>query len=435
MLARAAGPLLIGIAVACGPARPPLVPESFRSSLPVVAIESASIVADEPKTRARMRVFEDGALELDGLIGIELRGRSSQIYFPKRQFGLEFRTEGDIQTERPLLGMPSESDWVLLGPYSDKSLLRDALTFELARRMGRPAPGSVFVELFLRQGAPGSPDEEYQGLYLATERISRGAARIDLPRSRRLPGEDSGFIAKLDWLDPDTREVHFTTAGGERVIVVYPSAKDATGEQVSYLKEYLEDFEASLSEGESGYGDLIDVGSWVDGMILQELAKNVDAYRSSTFLYKPPGGRLHLGPVWDFNQAYGNASYDEQASLVEGWRVGRARPGSWFSRLFADEAFRSRFRNRYRALRDGPRAPLSDDGMLGFVDAESSRLREAAARNFARWPILGEVVLGNPDPPPRTYEDEVAHLKDWLRARARWMDGELGSSAPTEELR
>jgi len=204
---------------------------------------------------------------------------------------------------------------------------------------------------------------------------------------------------------------------------------------VSYLKKYLEDFEASLSEGESGYGDLIDVGSWVDGMILQELAKNVDAYRSSTFLYRPPGGRLHLGPVWDFNQAYGNASYDEQASLVEGWRVGRARPGSWFSRLFADEAFRSRFRNRYRALRDGPRAPLSDDGMLGFVDGESSRLREAAARNFARWPILGEVVLGNPDPPPRTYEDEVAHLKDWLRARARWMDGELGSSAPTEELR
>ena len=425
MRVRASLPLLLGIALACSPSRAPLVPETFRSSLPVVAIESLSPIPDEPKIRARMRVYEDGALTLDSLIGIELRGRSSQIYFPKRQFGLEFRTEGDIQTESSLLGMPAESDWVLLGPYSDKSLLRDALTFELARRLGRAAPRSVFVELFLRQGTTGPPEEEYQGLYLATERISRGAGRIDLPRSRRRPGRDSGFIAKLDWLDPDTREVHFSTPGGERVILVYPSAKDATEEQVSYLEQYLEDFEASLSEGAPGYGDLIDVGSWVDGMILQELAKNVDAYRSSTYFYKVPGGRLHLGPVWDFNQAYGNASYDEQASLVEGWRVSRARTGSWFRRLFDDEAFQSRFRSRYHALREGPRAPLSEDGMLGFVDDESARLREAAARNFTRWPILGDVVLGNPDPPPDTYEDEVALLKEWLRARARWMDGEL----------
>ena len=425
MRARAAGPLLLGLAVACGPPGPPLVPENFRSTLPVVAIESVLPIPDEPKIRARMHVYDDGDLALEGFIGIELRGRSSQIYFPKRQFGLEFRTEGDIQTESPLLGMPAESDWVLLGPYSDKSLLRDALTFELARRVGRAAPRSVFVELFLRQGAPGPPESEYQGIYLVTERVSRGAGRIDLPRSRRRPGKESGFIAKLDWLDPDTREVHFTTPGGERVILVYPSAKDATEEQVSYLEQYLEDFEASLSEGESGYGDLIDVGSWVDGMILHELAKNVDAYRSSTYFYKVPGGRLQLGPVWDFNQAYGNASYDEQASLVEGWRVSRARPGSWFRRLFDDEAFQSRFQSRYRALRDGPRAPLSDDAMLGFIDAESARLRDAASRNFARWPILGEVVLGNPDPPPDTNEGEIALLKDWLRARARWMDEEL----------
>src|SRR3989337_3822270 len=223
-------PLFLGVAFACGSPEP--LPESFRSSLPVVAIESKSILGDEPKTRARMRVFEDGALTFDSLIGIELRGRSSQVYFPKRQFGLEFRTEGDIQTESSLLGMPPESDWILLGPYSDKSFLRDALTFTLARRMGRFAPRSVFVELFLRQGAPAPADEEYQGLYLVTERISRGAGRIDLPRSRRRPSGESGFIAKRDWLDPDTREVHFTTPGGERVILVYPGAKDVTEEQV-----------------------------------------------------------------------------------------------------------------------------------------------------------------------------------------------------------
>lgn len=412
--------LLAFLSVSCRAPAPPLVPEAFRSPLPVVAIESKSPIGDEPKTPSRMQVFQDGALVLDSFIGIELRGRSSQVYFPKRQFALEFRTAGGIQSESSLLGMPSESDWVLLGPYSDKSFLRDALTFELARRMGREAPRAVFAELFLRQGAPAPPEEEYQGLYLVTERISRGKARIDLPRSRRRPGEESGFIAKLDWLDPDTREVHFTTSGGERVILIYPSARDVTDPQVRYLKDYFAELEASLEEG--AYPDFIDVDSWVDGMILQELAKNVDAYRSSTYLHKAPGGKLLLGPVWDFNQAYGNASYDEQASLVEGWRVSRARPSSWFRRLFRDQAFRARLRARYRALREGA---LSDESMLGFIDSESARLREAASRNFERWPILGEIVLGNPDPAPSSYEGEVALLEEWLSSRARWMDEEL----------
>jgi hypothetical protein len=389
-----------------------------------VAIESGSLIGDEPKTNARMRVFQDGALVLDRFIAIELRGRSSQVYFPKRQFAFEFRTEGGVQTESPLLGMPAESDWVLLGPYSDKSLLRDALTFELARRMGRAAPRAVFAELFVRQGAPAPPEEEYQGVYLVTERISRGKGRIDLPRSRRRPAKESGFIAKLDWLDPERREVHFTTSGGERVILVYPSAKDVTDSQVSYLESYIEEFEASLVTGD--YSDFIEIDSWVDGMIVQELAKNVDAYRSSTYLHKFPGGKLRLGPVWDFNQGYGNASYDEQASLVEGWRVSRARPASWFRRLFSDQAFLARLRSRYRVLREGP---LSDEAMFRFVDSESARLREAASRNFDRWPILGRVVLGNPDPPPDSIEGELDLLKGWLIARTRWMDEELGRNA------
>jgi hypothetical protein len=316
--------------------------------------------------------------------------------------------------------MPAESDWVLLGPYSDKSFLRDALTFELARRVGGTAPRSVFVELFLRQGAPGPAEEEYQGLYLAAERISRGAGRINLPRSRRRPGEDSGFIAKLDWLDPDTREMHFMTPGGERVILIYPGAKDATEEQLSYLRGYIEEFETSLEDGR--YFHYIDVDTWVDGMILQELAKNVDAYRSSTYFHKFPGGKLRLGPVWDFNQAYGNASYNERAMAVEGWRVDRARRGSWFRRLFEDEDFFARFQERYHELREGL---LGDAAIFAFLDREAARLEEPAGRNFERWPILDEVVLGNPDTPPGSYRGEVDLLKDWIRDRTRWMDEKL----------
>jgi hypothetical protein len=357
----------------------------------------------------------------DSWIGIERRGRSSQIHFPKKQFAFELRTEGDIQKEGAILGMPAESDWVLLGPYSDKSLLRDALTFELARSMGRWAPRGDFVELFLREGAPRPTEEEYQGLYLLAERISRGAARIDLPASRRRTGEDSGFLLKIDWLDPSVREAYFSTASGEWVIVVYPGAKDLTDPQLAYLKEWFSRFESALS-GKADFEELIDFDSFADTMILQELAKNVDAYRSSTYFYKPPSGKLFLGPVWDMNQAYGNAAYDADAMRPDGWRFQTARPGSWFALLFDDPRFRARFADRYRWLRKGP---LSEKSLEGWIDAEVAKLAEPARRNFEKWPILATVEFGNPDEPPGSWEGEVALLKSWLVVRTRWMDREL----------
>jgi hypothetical protein len=411
--------LALPAAWGCGvsPAPEALVPPGFTSPLPIVAIESAGPIGDEPKIRARMQI-DPG---FDSWIGIERRGRSSQIHFPKKQFAFELRTEGNIQKEETMLGMPAESDWVLLGPYSDKSLLRDALTFELSRSMGRWAPRGVFVELFLREGAPRPAPEEYQGLYLLTERISRGTARVDLPPSRRRTGEDSGFLLKIDWLDPSVREAYFSTGSGEWVIVVYPAAKDLTEPQLAYLKGWFSRLEGALS-GESDSEELIDLDSFVDIMILQELAKNVDAYRSSTYFYKPPSGKLFLGPLWDMNQAYGNAAYDADAMRAEGWRFQKARPDSWFTLLFDDPRFRARFAERYRALRKGP---LSQESLEAWLDAAVSKLTEPARRNFERWPILATVVFGNPDEPPGSWEGEIARLKSWLAARTLWMDREL----------
>ena len=161
MLARSWLGILVPVAFGCRPETAPIVPKDFRSELPVIAIDSQAAIADEPKTQARMRIYQNSELVYDGLIGIELRGRSSLVYSPKKQFGFELLTEGGIETKGSLLGMPAESDWVLYGPYSDKSLLRNALTFELSRRMGRYAPRTIAVELFVRQGEMRPRSEEF----------------------------------------------------------------------------------------------------------------------------------------------------------------------------------------------------------------------------------------------------------------------------------
>jgi hypothetical protein len=161
-------------------------------------------------------------------------------------------------------------------------------------------------------------------------------------------------------------------------------------------------------------------------MILQELAKNVDAYRAA-YLHKLSSASARPP---DFNQAFGNASYDEDASRVDGFRASRGRGGSWFRRLLEDEVFFSRFQNRYRAIRADA---LSDEALSRFVESEGGRLRDAAARNFDRWPILGEVVLGNPDPPPESFEEGIEQLEGWLHARTRWMDEELSVGISSSE--
>jgi hypothetical protein len=322
--------------------------------------------------------------------------------------------------------MPKESDWILYGPYSDKSHLRNLLTYHLSNEMDQYATRGQFVELFLRQGEEPSEDE-YRGVYLVMETIKRGKRRVDISAQSGDLGEETGYILKIDRLSPRGDEFYFHTKRGIPLISVYPRNLDLSEKQKAYLKKYFEDLEAALyrTDGKGGsWRDFFDLDSLVDFLILSELSKNVDAFRFSTFMHKDKGGKLKMGPVWDLNQAYGNSVYHPTSVPPRGWCSDLPEEETWWKRLLEDPVFVEEYKARWKDLRA---TVLADNAILSFIDSNTMLLEEAQKRNFSRWKILGKYVMGNPLPYPRSFRGEVERFKDWILTRTRWIDAHIDS--------
>ncbi|MEO0007124.1 MAG: hypothetical protein RJA20_1320, partial [Bacteroidota bacterium] len=248
------------------------------SNLPIVIINTnGQYIQDEPKITAQMQVIYNGPgvrnnlsdppQHFNGLIGIEQRGSSSADLSDKKPYAVEIRdTEGN-DMDFPLLGMPEESDWAFIAPYSDKTLLRDALIYELARRIMPWAPRTRFVELIL--------NGKYEGVYTVTERIKRGNDRVDISKlePEEISGNDltGGYIVKIDKIEgtpsPNWVSPYPVAANAwQRTIwqLHYPNAEDAQPEQVNYIQSWITGFEAAtfgpdFADPEKGFRKYVDV--------------------------------------------------------------------------------------------------------------------------------------------------------------------------------
>lgn len=416
------------------------------SNLPIVVINTDGLpVYDDPKITADMGIIDNGASRnkltdpfngFSGKIGIEIRGSSSQM-FPKKQYGIELRDENGTGMAASLLGMPEEEDWILFAPYNDKTLMRDALAYSLGRKMGAYAPRTRFCEVVL--------NNVYQGVYVLIEKIKRDKNRVDIAKleSTELSGNDltGGYIFKIDkytggngegWASAyrppygESREIYFQYD--------YPKPEDIAVEQKEYIKKYVNDFETALkgdrfNDPSVGYERYIDVNSFIDFFIMQELTKNVDGYRLSTYLYKKKdsdGGKLYMGPLWDFNLGFGNADYCT-SGMPEGFVLEFNKVCAedtwlipfWWYRLFKDDRFGTRVADRWATLRA---TTLSEGAIHSYIDSVSTVLNaESQQRNFTAWKVLNKYVWPNYYVGPN-FQAEITHLKQWVSERLIWMD-------------
>jgi hypothetical protein len=418
------------------------------SNLPLIVIDTrGQTITDDPKIIAGLKVIDNGpgilndqlqpGTDYDGNMSIEIRGQSSQM-FPKKSYTIELRNEAGSDTSATLLGMPSEEDWVLYAPYSDKTMLRNALTFHLGNRMGEWQPKNRFCEVYL--------NGEYNGIYVLTEKIKRDSSRVDI--SKLKPDEVSGdnltggYIIKADKIVGLATDEYFLisptiryhNSDSYKFTYVYPKYNEIVSGQKSYIKKYLTDAENSIngdsfSDPVTGFRKYIDVQSFVDFQIIQELVNNVDGYRYSTFFYKDKdsdGGKLHAGPLWDFDLCYGNEDYTDFNLQTDTWLYSKFENKyggrmHWWARMMEDLGYRGVFVSRWRDLRMGA---FSTDSIMMFLDNTIESLGEAVARNFTRWPVLGTYIWPNYFI-GETYEDEVAYLKRWITDRVDWIDANI----------
>jgi hypothetical protein len=406
------------------------------SNLPIVIIETdGACIPDEPKVPASMRIIRnregrnyiaDTRPDYDGMIGIEIRGSTSQSY-PKKQFGLETRDSAGYDDDVSLMGFPKESDWILYAPYADKSLIRDALTHELARRMGWYASRSQFCEVVI--------DGSYRGLYLFMEKLKRDKNRINIsklePEDTQGDAVTGGDILRLDHnAKPEDKGFAgaYDSAGYFTYWYEYPDTKDITPEQEAYIQEYLSGFEKRMHETDygdpvTGYEAYINTDSFIDYFLLTELTNSIDGYIGSAFFFKDrqsAGGKLTMGPMWDYNSAFGNAFYND-GWRSDGWRLYFNRVPFWWRRLASDPAFVTRTRDRWIALR---KTILANNAIENLIDSLTAGIDEAQRRNFAKWNILGEYVWPNIFV-GKTYDEEVTFLKEWIWDRLGWIDANI----------
>lgn len=412
-------------------------PNLFTSTnLPIIIINTNNQqIQDEVRITADMEVIYNGPgmvnhisdqpNNYDGKISVEYRGESSQS-FPKKSMSIETQNSIGENVNVSLVDLPKENDWVLYAPYSDKTLLRNVLAYKIGRDLGSYAPRTRFVEVVL--------NDEYVGVYVLIEKIKVDKNRVDIDKldADDISGDDltGGYILRKDKIDDNDYPEWGTTSGLWGTFYQYfdPKGEDLLDVQRDYIREFMNDFELALfsdnyRDPAIGYQKYIDVPSFINFSLVNELSKNVDGYQFSTYMYKErdsDGGKLHMGPLWDFNLAFGNVDYSQSSMITTGWLWEERLPW-WSSRLVLDPFYTADMKCRWLNLRSGK---LKNDQVVHYLDSMVLVLDEAQQRNFDRWPVQGQYVWPNQFVGV-TYAEDVSFLKQWLLDRLVWMDNNM----------
>ena len=428
------------------------------SNLPIFRIITKTrVIQDEPKIPIVLDVFDNGPGKLNQvsstpslstIAGIEYRGSTSQadFYFlpglVKKPYGIELWTDTSGVTVKNLsfVQMPLESDWVLNASYNDRSFMRDFLAQKLAGSLGVLNSKAKFVELIV--------NEEYRGVYLLMEKIKQGKNRV--PISDLYPTENTGddltggYLLKIDKTSgsPSTTWKSNYTSGISATQkcefqIEYPKYGIITQQQFIYIRDYINNWEQKLmtenmNDPKASFRNFMDVPSFVNYFILNEVTRNVDGFRLSTYLYKDKesvGGKIKMGPAWDFNISFGNADYlngwmtngfvyntIEKLEKTNYWQV-----PFWWNKLLQDASFRKALAARWKAVRS---SFLSTNAIYATIDSAQVVLKDPLARNFQKYPLMGKKIWPNYYV-GATLTDEVNWLKNWIQGRLSWLDAQM----------
>ncbi len=421
------------------------------SNLPIVLVNTYGVpIPDEPKITGELKIIDNGPGAVnnqydppnnyDGFIGIEIRGQSALMY-PKKSYGFETRNAQGENLNVSLLGMPEENDWILYAPYTDKSMLRNFISFYMGSKLDPYCSRMAFCEVI--------ENGDYKGVYILMEKIKKDDNRVSIAtlKPEDIWGDEltGGYIVKVDKIDPDFtygidgwESIPEPPYPGAKNIIFqyyYPEPGDLMPQQSNYIKNYIANAENALTSSffanpDAGYNKYFNAGSFVDHMILREVAKEVDSYRYSTFFYKEKdsdGGKIFAGPPWDFNLGYANVDYWDPGVDYAGWVYNNVDPYDygimfWWKRMMEDPYFTNLLYTRWHQLRQNA---LSNESLQSAIDSVVNYIADGVERNYERWPILGQYVWPNYNWEGNDYNDEVNFFETWLFNRVEWMDNDL----------
>lgn len=418
--------------------------DSIQSSLPLVLINTYNqTILNDQKIQANLRVIPtsgglanlaDSISEFNGKIEIAKRGWFSAS-LPQESYNIGLLTQLLKDTSVALLGMPEENDWQLNALYNDKSLIRNPLMYGLFQQMGHYAARTQHCEVYL--------DGQYMGLYLLTEKIRRTKNRLDIAKlnPQDTTGDEltGGYIFRHDYILPDG---WLSNVGPPECPEVkahfefeYPSVANINTPQKNYLINWVDTFQTKILGPDfrdpiKGYRPYIDVRSFVDYFICNELAWNGDGFAKSFYFYKDKDSKdstLHAGPIWDFDWSLKRMPWVN--TDLSGWshttypcnNLQATLP--WHYIMMQDTFFQNTLRCRWDSLRS---TILSTQHIYHYIDSMHNMLNMVQQKHYIRWPTWGFNV-GSTELPPfaQNYQEEIDTLKATLGRRLIWLDKKI----------
>ncbi|MDO4437851.1 MAG: CotH kinase family protein [Eubacteriales bacterium] len=370
----------------------------------------------------------DDAVALHSLCKVKLRGNSSGNY-DKKQYLLKLTDEEGKAKKKNILGMGSDSEWILNVSFIDKSLLRNYLAYEAIGEIMPYTPDVQFCEVIWKDKA----GYRYEGVYLMMESIKVGKDRVDLPKYSENSDVTPALLRRDRYNENGLMLDNYATQNGLTsgyLDIEYPDKKDITEKGIQNITKQVNRFEEALYADSWDefvkYRDYIDMQSFVDYFILNEFFLNYDAGYNSTYVYMNYSGKLTMGPVWDFDQAM-----DNNEKLEANLYTTAFHSAPWFDQLLRDPVFTDALIKRYAELR---KSILADESIKAFVIETIAYLGDAIKRDWARWGYY--YIDGNylktdfytgKDRNTKTYQEEVEKILNALSVHGRWMDEHLDS--------
>jgi hypothetical protein len=414
------------------------------SNLPIVVFNTGGKTIDSayyPTVVISMGIIDNGMgnrnhlsdpFTYTGNIQIKTHGNST-MWYPKKSWNITTVNSSNQNLDISLMGMPKEHDWVFKASYEDKSFVRDEVAFKIFTGMGHYASRLKYFELVV--------DGNYRGLYQAEEKIKRGKERVNVSKLKAndLSGDSlsGGYLVSIDRLkigDQGWTSQYPSNATNDSANIYlydYPKPDSMPQVQKDYIHHLFDKFETVVqssywNNADSGYVKYINDTSFIDKFLIEEISRNTDGYRLKAWFYKNKDskgdGKIHAGPIWDYAIGWGNCAFSG-GDNPWWWQYQENYYQNfipfWWRKILTDNNFQNKLQCRYRYLRSNI---LNQSYLYANIDSFATYLNEAQIRNFQRWPIMGQNVFPNPQPPSPDYAGEISRLKWWINERINWFD-------------
>ena len=394
----------------------PVEPSYFDTGLPVVSINTEKPVTSKDE-------YVSGTFRIEGPDGLEsvtcqVRGRGNTTWaWPKKPYLVKF------DQKQSLFGMPKHKRWILLANFMDRTMMRNLVAMKVSSMTALDwTPRCQSVELVL--------NGKHVGNYLLIEQVRVDKDRVPVTEMKAQDIEGTavtgGYLLELDfhfdneiqWLNYHGKMAQWIQGTNQAVPfgLKYPDPEDVAPEQVSYIKDYVEQtasalYGADFQDPEKGYAAWLDVDSFIDYWIVFEVMGNHELGNpGSVYMHKDREGKLIAGPCWDFD--WGVLSYKTSPHAKTGLVNGEA---IWYARLFQDPAFKAKVKARYEEL-----LPQFQT-IPAYIDGLEKDLEKSAELNFKLWNPAqdasqngGQIINGDEN---MTYHDAVRRLHDIFSER------------------